>query len=705
MALPRIISFRLRLLFRGVFLLLALATLALALSVLQQEKQLSYNGYQANFKKTQQQISATLRHPAGQLALLNPPAEPKTNALHPLLLPYSALDFDDQSKVQQAIAMSGCLVQYGSDGSLCVGIGNNPWAGGFIYVAGSFNSATLVPHARGEQAVEHAHRVKVSVSLRGQTYRWIAPFEEDGQMSKKNQGTRGRLTGYLESEAGKPNARSIKEFRGWIWQKGVCNILDHESVVLESNEGSESATCRKNTFFSLRLPIAVLQEALFEKKRPVWPPEDLDQIQVQLSVLAPGSDQAILDSSKQPSAIPFSLTDLQSSLLPGEVLRIRKLIEKSSDNDQKNRDLISLVGIAEQSNESWNLLTKLIRRLPVDAYETPLESREIISTPLVNYEVFLNGDLRSVSKNLAVVATRVSWFVGAMLLALLLAWLFIEIGIIRRITLLTKRATSLSKTFKARGASGLEQFDVSDLRGADELGVLATCLHDLLRRVKEDVEREGIRTEQEKEMWHAVGHEIMSPLQSLMAIHGGDDDQSKRYISRMQQAIRVLYGSASPSEAFQSTVLQVSEIDLTAFLKNVASNAPCVGISEVEFFGEDTVVTVRADDYSLEDVVTHVLRNAERYRIPGSAISISLHTTEANASISIHNCGPQIDDNFIDKIFEYGVSDQQDAGANGNRGQGLFVAKTYMAKMGGTISVNNVADGVCFVLSLQRGVV
>ncbi|MES2933139.1 MAG: hypothetical protein V4805_06595, partial [Pseudomonadota bacterium] len=43
------------------------------------------------------------------------------------------------------------------------------------------------------------------------------------------------------------------------------------------------------------------------------------------------------------------------------------------------------------------------------------------------------------------------------------------------------------------------------------------------------------------------------------------------------------------------------------------------------------------------------------------------------------------------------------AAANGNRGQGLFVAKTYMAKMGGTIGVQNVMDGVSFVLSLQRG--
>jgi K+-sensing histidine kinase KdpD len=170
----------------------------------------------------------------------------------------------------------------------------------------------------------------------------------------------------------------------------------------------------------------------------------------------------------------------------------------------------------------------------------------------------------------------------------------------------------------------------------------------------------------------------------------------------MQQAIKVLYGNASPSEAFQSTVLQVTAIDIDAFLRNVAGNAPLVGIDQVAYNANVAPVMVRADDYSLEDVVTHVLRNADRYRTPGSVIAIDLKTTETAASITIHNSGPNIADDLIDKIFEYGVSDQHDAAANGNRGQGLFVAKTYMAKMGGTITVQNVGDGVSFVLGLQR---
>ncbi|MEO6920030.1 MAG: HAMP domain-containing sensor histidine kinase [Collimonas sp.] len=684
---PNLAQYRLRILFRGAFLLLALATVALALYVLQQEKQLSYKNYQASFRKTGDQIMATLRHPAGQLALLNPRTETSAAAsLHPVLLPFSSLDFDDQNKVQQAVTMSGCLVQYGDSGALCVAIGNNPWAGGFIYVAGSFVSDELMPHQRGEQDIGDAHRVRVTVALRGQTYRWIAPFEKNGDPNAvQAHGAHGRLTGFLDDDSGRVGARPVKDFRGWIWQSTLCS---------KPGQGDGDTNCPRSAFFSLRLPVAVLQDALFQKNAPVWPPADLDKIQVRIEVLSPGDGPLLLDSKSAGAARAFAVGDLASLLLPGESLHIRKRGAKD------NTDLVSLSGAEDHPDDSSRLLSRLVRRLPVDEVGTPNESRESVVTSAGIYDVALNGDERSVNRSLGVVAARVSWFVGAMLLALFVAWLVIEIGIIRRITLLTRRAAKVSKIVK--GSGGLDQFNLTDLRGADELGVLASCLHDLLRRVREDLEREEIRAEQEKEMWHAVGHEIMSPLQSLMALQGTAESQSSRYINRMQQAIRVLYGSASPSEAFQSTVLQVTSIDIGAFLGNVADNAPLVGIADVRFSGRRQCVMVRADDYSLEDVVTHVLRNADRCRQPGSMISIDLKTTETAATIAIHNYGSHIAEELIDKIFEYGVSDQLDAGANGSRGQGLFVAKTYMAKMGGTITAQNVADGVVFSLGLQR---
>jgi hypothetical protein len=49
----------------------------------------------------------------------------------------------------------------------------------------------------------------------------------------------------------------------------------------------------------------------------------------------------------------------------------------------------------------------------------------------------------------------------------------------------------------------------------------------------------------------------------------------------------------------------------------------------------------------------------------------------------IDNEGPAIPDALLERIFDYGVSDATPAEGAQRRGQGLFVARTYMAKMGG----------------------
>ena len=135
----------------------------------------------------------------------------------------------------------------------------------------------------------------------------------------------------------------------------------------------------------------------------------------------------------------------------------------------------------------------------------------------------------------------------------------IEMGLIRRVAVLTKRAAALSHQLqKPEERFELGTLDVADLRGRDELGILAGSLADLLQRVKDSLRREQLRAEREHDQWHAVGHEIMSPLQSLMLLHAGDADPSRRYVQRMQQAVKVLYGQASPSEALAAATLEAT---------------------------------------------------------------------------------------------------------------------------------------------------
>src|SRR5580658_8809394 len=212
---------RLRVFFRSAFLLLSIATVALAVFELREEKQLSYRAYRELFDRNTQQIAARLQHPSGQLALLNPTLPgPSLTPLHPLLLPFSAIDFDDKAKAQQATEMAGCLVQYPQSARLCVAVGNNPVTGGFIYAVGSFASGPLVTHELGDLQLDHAHRLVVDVALRGRSYRWIAPLESDGARTRLR--FSARLAGFEVDPDGETATRPAHDFRGWLWQDSRC---------------------------------------------------------------------------------------------------------------------------------------------------------------------------------------------------------------------------------------------------------------------------------------------------------------------------------------------------------------------------------------------------------------------------------------------------------------------------------------------------
>jgi signal transduction histidine kinase len=678
---PSEVPFRLRVFFRGSFLLLALATLALAAFELREEKAMSYRSYRQLFDRNSQQIIARLQHPSGQLALLNPTLRGSLTPIRPLLLPFSAIDFDDKAKAQQAAEMAGCLVQYPKHAQLCVSVGNNPVAGGFIYAVGTFASGALTTHRLGDLDLTHAHRLRIEVALRGRRYRWIAPLESED--SRAHLKFSGRLAGFTIESDGRTADRPGKGFRGWLWQDGRC--------LEPADAGGE---CLKRSFYSVRLPMDLFHEELFDRPAMIWPPKDLAQVQVHLQVFEPGDGPPLFDSDRPGASAPFALSDLKAQLLPGQTLRIRRL-----DVEQSN-DVIALVDNSDQPPLS-HPLDHLIASLPVQSGDRPLTARQIIATPVGDFEVLLQGDPHSVDRSLNLLAGRQSLFVAAMLLAILLTWAAIELRIIHRITLLTRRAAGLKLSTEPGESLRLE---LQGLTGRDELGLLAGVLSDLLQRINEDAHRERLRVEQEKNMWHAVGHEIMSPLQSLSALHDSPDDESLRYVNRMRQAVRILYGSASPSDAILSASLQMNNLDIQSFLQTVADNAAEAGIAApVTFDGIATPLFVKADEYSLEDVVTHVLTNADRYRSDRSAIRMSLRCRAKVAEVRIHNYGSRINPSMLEKIFEYGVSEANEserAPLGTHRGQGLFVAKTYMAKMGGTIEAANVTDGVEFVLRL-----
>jgi signal transduction histidine kinase len=693
-------SCRLRIVFRLAFLLLAFSVLALATAVLQEEKARAWRNYEGNLRHAKENIAARLRHPSGQLALLNADRPPDWPAkrLSPLLLPFSAIDFDDLDKSRHVVEMTDCSLTWPDGARLCVALGNNPWMGGFVYAIGDFPGPPLVAHPFGEKHFIGATRAVVRLQWRGQSHEWVAPFEIPPAWKRQDkppkeapdadakapalappENVRGRFTGYLaRADDDYRLQRQDKEFRGWAWQEAGCQPS------LPKAQG-----CLHRTAFSLRLPLPSLLSGLLADRKSPWPPKGWRDIRLSLQILPPDSAKPIFDSATPGAQAPFGLADLDEFLRPGETL-----VLKAADGTAVAR----LHGEASPQEPASPWLSRLIEALPASGKALPptIHLAEKVPSPAGTFTLALEGQAeQAATQTLGAAATRLAWFVGAILLAILLAWAAIEWGLILRIARLTRRASQLSDPH-----AHADKPDYADLEGSDEMGILAAELDRLLRRVREDARQETIRAEKEKAQWHAVGHEIMSPLQSLFALHADEGDPNRRYLLRMRQAIRTLYGEASPSEAFSGAEIAQSCLDLDAFLQNIAENAPHVGIAGVDYAPIGPTWAC-ADEYPLEDALGHLLNNANRLREPGTPITMRLCADAEAATLHIHNTGPAIAPADLPRIFEYGFSTAKAKGDGSHRGQGLFVAKAYLAKMGGTIRAENENGGVGFWITLK----
>lgn len=647
---------------------------------------------------TEQRIVERLQSPAGQLVLQNPARvlSPPT-PLTPVILPFAEIQADMPSVILDQVRAVGCPIQFKAtadavleQGSICVGLrkGDMQEVRGRLLVTGTFVSANLIPHvfleARAEEAgrpvakrFQDAHRIELTLHDGKATYQWILPVQI--RIDPRTHRVRDDLglTAYRRDARGVPITVRPDFMGAWLTE-GDC-----------INPSEAAASCLREHAFSIAIP----RERWGRSNGHVAP----DDLKADVVVKGPddqGRQIKILDSNEPKTAfVPFGRADLDSYLAIGESLTVvqrtaggtKELFKVSRPQDGKplgfqtfGEKVVRLVGIGSTGPGAT------------------LEQRRSFGVRDNAFEAIYRSGSRGPDLGLVRSGAAIATYAVLMIIMVVLAWLTIERAVLKRVMLLTGRTRLVSLAIRTTG--NLEQFDFSALKGRDELGVLATGLDDLLKRIADDVQRNAIRLHSERSILRAIGHEIRAPLQSLSAVLG-NSEPGTGYVRRMLKAVAALYGSASPSDGFEGAEMESELMDLADFLSKVASNAHHAGIEQVEYRGPPTGVNIRGDQAALEDAVSHILRNAKRYRPASTPITITLDATSTTASISIRNSGPPIPADLLERIFDYGVSENMNS-ADGSQGQGLFVAATYLAKMGGTIGVRNLSVGVEFTIQL-----
>ena len=690
-------SHSIRLIIRLTFLTLIAATLLISLIAIRESIKQFYIQYNQAFSMKKLIIINHLESEAGQLAIANPERFKSfdgKNYLRPVMIPYGAIQADDPKKINDMLEYLGCSIFLDSKNSICFSSSKTiDKTMNRLYIVGKFHANDIKaydPKLKNKlnqkfTKILESQRIELEIKIKDQTYAWILPV----QRIDNEQYT---LTPYAMSNEkifGKPDFT----LGSWI------------SILPNSNGTNQF-------YYSIQIPwctFSKIEKLCFKKDISRFNDKIPNNV-VLLNIKIKDHNNSIFDSEISNKLFyKVDSNSLKSILRPGDKLTV-------TENNSK-KILLKFFTKKEHIIKNQYFYRKIMSiiysTIPENLKNTTKKDNIIFHNE--KYEVFYSTDPFE-----EMIASRhyninlISKCTALLLISIVFSWLVIEFSVLRRIINLSKRTSEVS--LAVRGDNDFLKFNFKELRGRDEIGVLANGIDDLLNKISVALQAEAIRIAHEKDILHAIGHEIRSPLQSLVALNElSGDNEMRRYIRRMLRAVDSIYGQSSPSEGISNYSTEEEVIDLSNFLKLIAENAIYCQIENVNYQGVFEPLMIKVDPIGIEEAISHILNNAQRYtkkenRFDPSSppqINISLESTPELAIISIFNNGPHIPEELIDRVFEYGVSDQlseqMDSHNSMNRGQGLFACKAHLSKIGGDITVKNVKGGVTFIITLLRG--
>jgi signal transduction histidine kinase len=213
-----------------------------------------------------------------------------------------------------------------------------------------------------------------------------------------------------------------------------------------------------------------------------------------------------------------------------------------------------------------------------------------------------------------------------------------------------------------------------------------------------------------------VSHEVRTPLAAIIGfaslLRGSWEsftpEQIRDFVSRID--LNAVSLSAMLSEILDFSRLErgavdvnLSSVDVVASIKEVLRrNAPLLADHVIEL--ESPIrLEAWADRGAVEQAVSNLLTNAVKFSSSGGRILIRVKAKVTSVQIIVEDEGPGVALEEREKIFERffrGASEA--AGRTRGAGIGLAVVKELMARIGGSIRVEDASlGGAAFIIDLQ----
>jgi signal transduction histidine kinase len=278
---------------------------------------------------------------------------------------------------------------------------------------------------------------------------------------------------------------------------------------------------------------------------------------------------------------------------------------------------------------------------------------------------------------------------GAAGLALLIG-IFLSRSLTRPIRELTQATQAVATGELGRQVS---------VRSQDELGELAASFN----RMSADLARS---TEARQQMTADIAHELRTPLSLILghaeAVHDTVLAPTKENFEIIREEALRLEGlvedlrTLSLADAGELS-LHLQNISTAKLLKDLkASFQPLASQKDIIIRLEvpSGIPMVEMDPARMTQVLSNLLDNALQHTPEGGQITLAAGVVPDGVAISIHDSGPGVDREELERIFDrFYRSDPSRSREGGGSGLGLAIAKSIVQAHGGQIHAENLPIG------------
>ena len=324
-------------------------------------------------------------------------------------------------------------------------------------------------------------------------------------------------------------------------------------------------------------------------------------------------------------------------------------------------------------------------------------------------------------------AYRVLNIIFALQQQILIAIFFVSILIATLFSLyLARPIVRLSK--ESKKLSELEFDESLKINRRDEIGTLSSNLNfmsyklkhtldDLQtanERLKREMEREREQERQRRNLFASISHELKTPITILKGEIGGMIDQVGAYKDR-DSYLESAYGWTETLEKLVSEILTISrlegekmrlnlvEFDISALLTEICHTHQSLADNQKISFEQeiDTKLMIKADESQLQIAISNVINNAIFYTQPDHVVAVVLKREEKFATLVVTNTGAHIMEDELKNLFDpfYRVDKSRNRHTGGS-GLGLFIVKNILELHGFEYGIENIEEGVQFVIKM-----